>query len=61
MSETTQTNETSGCSSELERLLAGTITQEQAEEIFAMGREAVACALINLYARCMAANNVNVW
>ncbi len=59
MSETTQTNEASGFSSELERLLAGTITQQQAEEIFAMGKEAVICALLNLYARCMAANNAN--
>lgn len=59
MSETPQTNETSGSTSELERLLMGTITQQQAEEIFAMGKEAVVCALLNLYARCVAANNAN--
>ena len=59
MCETVKTNETVNVNDELNRLLSGTMTQQQAEAIFAMGKEAVVFAILTLIAQRDKANNEN--
>lgn len=59
MCETKTTDETTTASSEIQHLLVGTMTQQKAEEIYALGKEAVIFALLTQYALLMKANNEN--